>query len=210
MTVATRREKSVSESYHYQQSSRHWWQGLCHHQYRHFQTYSRQNWQPGTRTASKRWEIDLVKEIRRGVKVGDSLSSLIIEVHRIKFWCTHLSSSFRKGLRQYHELMQRIKCCIDALINIARIIRVEYCLGLWLWCSRWWNQAYSEVADGAWCKREGGINKVYSVLYNSSLSMTNHKNRSVGVLLQGSEPQEDTSLNSEGYWNRKHPGGIAI
>jgi len=40
--------------------------------------------------------------------------------------------------------------------------------------------------------------------------MTNHKNRSVGILLQGSEPQEGASLNFEGYWNPKHPGGIAI
>ena len=40
--------------------------------------------------------------------------------------------------------------------------------------------------------------------------MTIHKIRSVGILLYGSEPQEDTSLNFEGYWNPKHPGGIAI
>jgi len=104
---------------------------------------SRQNWQSVTRTASERWEIDLVKEIRRDVKVGDSLSNLIIEIHRIRIRCTHFSSSFRKGLRQYHELMQRIQCCIYALINIARIVRDEYCLfGLWLRCNRWWNQAY--------------------------------------------------------------------
>jgi len=66
-----------------------------------------------------------------------------IEIHRINFRCTHFSSSFRKWLRQHYELMQRIQCCIYALINIARIARNEYCLfGLWLRCSRWWNQAY--------------------------------------------------------------------
>jgi len=54
------------------------------------------------------------------------------------------------------------------------------------------------------------MNKVHSLLNNSKTSMTNHKNRSVGILLQGSEPQEDTSLNFEGYWNPTHPGGIAI
>jgi len=98
-----------------------------------FRRNSHQNWQSGTRTASERWEIDLVKEIRRDVKVGDSLSNLIIEIHRINFRCTHFNSSFRKGLRQHHELMQRIQCCIYALINIARIDRDEYCLfGLWL------------------------------------------------------------------------------
>jgi len=108
-----------------------------------FRHKSHQNWQSGTRTASERWEIDLVKKIRRDVKVGDSLSNLIIEIHRINFRCTHFSSSFRKGLRQHHELMQRIQSCIYALINIARIARDEYCLfGLWLRCSRWWNQAY--------------------------------------------------------------------
>ena len=55
------------------------------------------------------------------------------------------------------------------------------------------------------------MNKVHSLLSSSKLSIANHKNRSVGILLQGSEPQEDTSLNIEGYdWNPKHPGGIAI
>jgi len=34
--------------------------------------------------------------------------------------------------------------------------------------------------------------------------------RSVGILLQGSEPREDTRLNFEGYWNLKHPEGIDI
>jgi len=68
----------------------------------------------------------------------------------------------------------------------------------------------SEVADGACCKQEEGINKVYSLLNNSKSSQTNHKNRSVGVLLQGTNPQEDTSLKVEGYWNPKHPEGIAI
>jgi len=38
MTVVTRREKSVSERQHYQQSSCHWCQGLCQHHYRHFLT----------------------------------------------------------------------------------------------------------------------------------------------------------------------------
>ena len=53
------------------------------------------------------------------------------------------AAAFEKGLRQYHELMQRIQCCSYALINIARIVRDEYCLfGLWLRCSRWWNQTY--------------------------------------------------------------------
>ena len=108
-----------------------------------FQCISRQNWQSVTRTASERWDIDLVKEIRRDVDVSYSLGNLIIEIRRIKFRCTHFSSSFRKGLRQHHELMQRIQCCLYALINIARIARDEYCLfGLWLRCSRWWNQAY--------------------------------------------------------------------
>jgi len=108
-----------------------------------FRRNSHQNWQSGTRTASESWEIDLVEEVRRDVKVSDSLSNLIIEIHRINFWCTHFSSSFRKGLRQHHELIQRIQCCIYALINIARIARDEYCLfGFWLRCSRWWNQAY--------------------------------------------------------------------
>jgi len=41
-----------------------------------FRRNSHQNWQSGTRTASERWEIDLVKEVRRDVKVGDSLSNL--------------------------------------------------------------------------------------------------------------------------------------
>jgi len=66
------------------------------------------------------------------------------------------------------------------------------------------------VADGACCTREEGLNKVHSLLNNSKSSMTNHNNRSVGILLQGSEPQEDTSLNFERYWNPEHPGGIAI
>jgi len=68
----------------------------------------------------------------------------------------------------------------------------------------------SEVADDACCERDEGMNKVHSLLKNSKTSMTNHKNRSVGILLQGSEQQEETSLNFEGYWNPKHPGGIAI
>ena len=54
------------------------------------------------------------------------------------------------------------------------------------------------------------MNKVHSLLSNSKSSITNHKNRSVGILLQGSEPQEDTSLKNEGYWNPKHPEGITI
>jgi hypothetical protein len=69
---------------------------------------------------------------------------------------------------------------------------------------------YSEVADGACSKREEGINEVHSLLNNIKSSMTNHKNRSVVTLLQGNEPQEDTSLDFEGYWNPKYPGGIAI
>jgi len=86
-----------------------------------------------------------------------------------------------------------------------------YCLfGLWLRCSRWWNQAYSEVAEGACCKREEGINKVHGLLNKSKSSTTNQKIRSVGILLEGSESQEDTSLNFEGYWTPKNPGGIAI
>ena len=36
MTVATRREKSVSERQYNQKSSRHWCQGLCHHCDQHF------------------------------------------------------------------------------------------------------------------------------------------------------------------------------
>jgi len=68
----------------------------------------------------------------------------------------------------------------------------------------------SEVADDACCEQDEGMNKVHSLLNNSKTSITNHKNRSVGILLQGSEPQEDNSLNFEGYWNPKHPGGIAI
>jgi len=101
-----------------------------------FKRNSRKTWQSVARIASERWEIDLVKERRRDVKVGDSLSNLIIEIHLIRFWCTRFSSSTRKGLRQYHELMQRIQCCIYALINMARI-GDEYCLfGLWLHCSR--------------------------------------------------------------------------
>jgi len=67
----------------------------------------------------------------------------------------------------------------------------------------------SKVADSACCERDEGMNKVHSLLNNSQTSMTNHKNRSVRILLQGSEPQEDTSLNFERYWNAKHPGGIA-
>jgi len=66
------------------------------------------------------------------------------------------------------------------------------------------------VADGACCKREEGMNKVHSLLNNSKSSMTNHKNRSVGILLKGSETQEYTSLNFEGYGIPKHPGGLAI
>jgi len=104
---------------------------------------SHQNWQSFTKTVSERWETDLVKEIRRDVKVGGSLSNLIIEIHWIKFRCTHFSSSFQNGLRQHHELIERIQCCIYAFINIARIGRDEYCLfGLWLRCSKWWNQVY--------------------------------------------------------------------
>jgi len=51
----------------------------------------------------------------------------------------------------------------------------------------------SEVADGACCQRDEDMNQVHSLLNNSKKSMTNHKSRSVGILLQGSEPQEDTS-----------------
>ena len=53
-----------------------------------FRRNNHQNWQSVTRTASERWEIDLVKEIWRDVKVGDSLSNLIIEIH---------SKAFEKG-----------------------------------------------------------------------------------------------------------------
>jgi len=72
-----------------------------------FRRNSRQNWQSVTRTASETWEIELVKEISRDVKLGDSLINLIIEIHRIKFRCTTSSSSFRKGRRQNDKLMQR-------------------------------------------------------------------------------------------------------
>jgi len=49
-----------------------------------FRRNSRQNWQSVSKTASERWEIDLMKEIRRDVKVvGDYLSDLILEIHRI-------------------------------------------------------------------------------------------------------------------------------
>ena len=114
--------------------------------------------------ASERWEIDLVQGIRRDIKIDNSLSNLIINIHRIRSRCFHFSSIFRKGLRQFHELIQRIQC----LINIATIVRDEYCLlGLYLRCSRWWNQTYSEVADGACCKREEDMNKVHSRLNNS-------------------------------------------
>jgi len=68
----------------------------------------------------------------------------------------------------------------------------------------------SEVANDACCEQDEGMNKVHSLLNNSKMSMTNHKNRSVGIQVQDSKPQEDTSLNFEGYWNPKHPGGIAI
>jgi len=102
-----------------------------------FRRDSRQKWQSITKTAREKSEIDLVKGIRRDVKVGDSVSNLDIEIHRIRFRCTHFSSSFRKGLRQYHKLMQRTQCCIYALIVITKIVRDEYCLfGLWLRCSR--------------------------------------------------------------------------
>jgi len=102
-----------------------------------FRRDSRQKWQSITKTAREKSEIDHVKGIRRDVKVGDSVSNLDIEIHRIRFRCTHFSSSFRKGLRQYHKLMQRTQCCIYALIVITKIVRDEYCLfGLWLRCSR--------------------------------------------------------------------------
>jgi len=65
------------------------------------------------------------------------------------------------------------------------------------------------VTDGACCKREEDM-KVHSLLDNNKSSMTNHKNRSVGVLLEGSDAQEETSLNSEGDWNPKHTGGITF
>jgi len=42
----------------------------------------------------------------------------------------------------------------------------------------------SEVADGACCERDAGMNKVHSLLNNSKTSMTNHKNRSVGIFSQ--------------------------
>ena len=58
---------------------------------------SRQNWQSLTRIASERWETDLVKEIRRNIKVVDFLSNLMIEINRIRFRCTHFSSRFQKG-----------------------------------------------------------------------------------------------------------------
>ena len=162
-----------------------------------FTRKSRQNWQSVTRTTSKKWEIDLVKEIRKDVKVGDSSSNLIIEIHRIRIRCTPFSSSFWKGLRQYHELMQRIQCCIYAVIIIARIDRNEYCLfGFWLRCSRWWNKAFSEVAAGACCKRVEDISKVHSPLNNSKSSMTNHKKRSIGMLPQGSKHQD----NQHKFW----------
>jgi len=66
------------------------------------------------------------------------------------------------------------------------------------------------VADGACCKREEGMNKVHSLVDNIKSSITIHKNRSVGILLYGSEPQEDKSLHLEGHWNPKHRGDIAI
>jgi len=44
----------------------------------------------------------------------------------------------------------------------------------------------SEVADGACCERDEGMNSVHSLLNNIKMSMTNHKNRSVGILFQGS------------------------
>jgi len=80
----------------------------------------------------------------------------------------------------------------------------------WMRCSVRCKPSVSEVAGSACCKREKGMNKVHSLLNNSKSSMTNHKNRSIAILLRGSEPQEDTSSNFEGYWNAKHPGGIAI
>jgi len=127
----------------------------------------------------------LWKRLGEGVNVGDSLSNLIIAIHRIIFWCTRFSSSFRNGLRQYHELMHRIQCWIYALIIIARIVRNENCLlGLWLRRGRWWKQVYSEVAGGACCKCAEGINKVHSLLNNSKLSMTNYKSRSVSSIMQ--------------------------
>ena len=139
----------------------------------------------------------------------DSFSNLIIETIGSDFDVLNSAAAFEMGWD--HELMQRIQCCIYALINNTRIAIDEYCsFGLWMCCSVRWKPSISELADGACCKREESMNKVHSLLNNSKSSMTNHKNRSVGILLHGSEPQEDTSLNFEGYWNAKHPGGIAI
>ena len=139
----------------------------------------------------------------------DSFSNLIIETIGSDSDVLNSAAAFEMGWD--HELMQRIQCCIYALINITRIAIDEYCsFGLWMCCSVRWKPSVSELADGACCKREESMNKVHSLLNNSKSSMTNHKNRSVGILLHGSEPQEDTSLKFEGYWNAKHPGGIAI
>ena len=166
-----------------------------------------------------------MKEIGRDIKVGNSLINLIIEIYHIRFRCTLFSSSFRKGLRQYHEIMQRIQCCIYALIDIARIVRDEYCLfGLWLCCSRWWNPVYTEVADGACCKREEGINKVHSLLNNSKSSMTHHNKASFSkvanprktpawilnyVGIQEALPSRSTSLpRGQKYRNQK--GGAKL
>ena len=41
-----------------------------------FRRNSHPKWQSGTRTVSERWEINLVKEIRRDVKVGGSLTNI--------------------------------------------------------------------------------------------------------------------------------------
>jgi len=88
--------------------------------------------------------------------------------------------------------MQSIQCCIYAAIIIARIDRNEYAYSD-SGCAAvgWWNQAFSEVADGACCKREEDISKVHSPLINSQSSMTNHKKRSIGIPPQGSKHQED-------------------
>jgi len=38
------------------------------------------------------------------------------------------------------------------------------------------------------------VNEIHSLFSNNKTSFANHKDRSIGTLLHGSEPQEDTSL----------------
>ena len=173
-----------------------------------------QKWQSITRTASKRGEIDLVKQIRRDVKMGNSLINLIIEIHWVRFRCTtNFSNSFRKGLRQYPRAHEK-----DLVLHMIMPWSTSPESSEWRiaysdsGCTtrRWLNQVYSEVAAGACWKREEDMNTVCSTTANRRWPITRIDPYSYFSKVANPRTLEDTSLNFEKYWNPKHPEGIAI